>query len=97
MATHAFAQRSAAPRTVQGKVVSSDNAAIKGAIVHLKDTHSLSQKSFITDTDGTFRFGQLSSNTDYEVWAEFNGKKSSTKAISSFESKNTFVLTLEIK
>jgi len=93
-AAPAFAQ--AAQRSVQGKVMSKADAPVKGAVVHLKDTRSLSQKSFITDDDGGYRFGQLNSNADYEIWAEFNGKKSSVKSISSFDSKNSFSITLKI-
>jgi hypothetical protein len=93
-ATTVLAQ--ASQRSVQGKVMSKADAPVKGAVVHLKDTRSLSQKSFITDDDGGYRFGQLNSNTDYEIWAEFNGKKSAVKTISSFDSKNTFSITLKV-
>ncbi|MEO6909971.1 MAG: carboxypeptidase-like regulatory domain-containing protein [Edaphobacter sp.] len=83
-------------RTVQGKVVDKSNAPLKGAVVYLKDDHTLSVMSKITDNEGLYRFGQLSQNTDYELWAESNGKKSKTKTISSFESRNAFHFTLKV-
>lgn len=83
-------------RTVQGKVVDKSDAPLKGAVVYLKDGHTLSVMSKITDDQGAYRFGQLSQNTDYELWAESNGKKSKTKTISSFESRNSFNFNLKV-
>jgi Carboxypeptidase regulatory-like domain len=92
-----FAQdRGPAQRVVQGKVVDADNAPIKGAVVYLKDSRSLAVKSFFSDDQGGYRFGQLSPNTDYEIWAESNGKKSAVKTISSFDSKSQFNINLKI-
>jgi hypothetical protein len=89
-------QRGPVQRVVQGKVMDKGEAAIKGAVVYLKDGHSLAVKSFISDDQGGYRFGQLSQNTDYEIWAESNGKKSQVKTISSFDTKNQFVINLKI-
>ena len=85
-----------AQRVVQGKVEGSSGAGLKGATVFLKDDHTLAVKSYIAADDGSFRFGQLLQSTDYELWAEFNGKKSSVKNISSFDTRTEFNITLKI-
>ena len=89
-------QRGPVQRVVQGKVVDKTDAIIKGAVVYLKDGRSLAVKSYISDDQGGYRFGQLSQNTDYEVWAEHNGKKSPVKTVSSFDSKNLFTINLKV-
>jgi len=89
-------QRGPVMRSVTGKVVDKSEAALKGAVVYLKDDHTLAVKSFIVDDAGSYRFGQLSQSTDYELWAELDGKKSNTRTISSFDNKNEFVINLKL-
>ncbi len=83
-------------RVVQGKVVDSDGAGIKGATVYLKDNHTLAVKSYVANDDGEYRFGQLAQSADYQMWAEANGKKSGVKSISSFDTRNEFNITLKV-
>jgi hypothetical protein len=89
-------QAGATQRVLQGKVLDKGDAAIRGAVVYLKDGHTLAVRSYITDDTGAYRFGQLAQNTDYEIWAESNGRKSGTKSISSFDSKKEFTFNLKI-
>jgi hypothetical protein len=89
-------QAQAVQRIVSGKVMNKDNQPVHNAVVYLKDDHTLSVKSFISDDNGGYRFGQLSQATDYELWAEADGKKSGVKTISSFENKNAITLNLKI-
>ncbi len=103
LATFAIAPRTAlaqgsstATRTVLGKVEDKSGSPIKGAIVYLKDSHTLAVKSAVAGDDGGYHFGQLAQNTDYEIWAASDGKKSGTKNISSFDSRKEFDITLKI-
>ena len=86
----------AVQRIVTGKVTNKDSQPVHSAVVYLKDDHTLSVKSFISDENGGYRFGQLSQATDYELWAEVDGKKSGIKTISSFETKNALTINLKI-
>ena len=89
-------QKAPLERTVDGKVTDKADAAISGAVVYLKDSRSLAMKTYITDDAGHFHFGQLSQNTDYELWAVSNGIRSKSKTISSFDDKRTYNFTLKI-
>lgn len=93
----AFAQKRAPiERIAEGQVVNKAGDAIAGAVVYLKDSHSNSVRTYIADDSGRFRFGNLSQNTDYQLWADSNGVRSKSRVISSFDSENSFHFTLKV-
>ncbi len=94
-AAHAQA---AGVRNVSGTVADKAGTKIKGAVVHLKDTKSLSQRTYITSDDGQYKFGGLSTNTDYEIWADLasTGKKTDSKTLSSFDNKTAATVDLKM-
>jgi Carboxypeptidase regulatory-like domain len=83
-------------RTIQGVVCSKEGTPIQGAVVYLQDTKSLAVKSYLSDADGRFHFRQLSMNTDFDLWAELNGKRSKSKSISTFNSKTDLNYKLKL-
>jgi hypothetical protein len=85
------------PRVVQGKVLDKDERPLKDAIIYLKNTRTLTVRSYVSADDGTYRFVQLAQNTDYEIWAVYKDKKSAVKSISSFDTKTQFNLNLKIE
>lgn len=93
----AIAQAAKAPRIVQGRVVGETEEPVAGAVVYLKDLRKLTIKSYISAADGTYRFGQLNPDTDYELWADHKGKKSPTKTVSSFDTKKVLDINLRLK
>ncbi|HEX6495212.1 MAG TPA: carboxypeptidase-like regulatory domain-containing protein [Acidobacteriaceae bacterium] len=85
-----------AQRVVQGKVELSSGGMAKGAIVYLKNGKTLEVRTYISSEDGSYRFGQLNSDADYTVWAEYQGRKSKEKTVSSFDTKKVFNIPLKI-
>ena len=83
-------------RIVEGKVVNKDGGPIGGAVVYLKNSRSSGVKTYIADEDGHYRFGELSQDTDYEIWAESNTVRSKSKQISSFDNENKFYFVLKV-
>jgi hypothetical protein len=92
--TAAIAQT--AQRVVQGKVELSSGGMAKGAIVYIKNGKTLEVRTYISTADGSYRFGQLNSDADYTVWAEYQGKKSKERTVSSFDTKKVFNIPLKI-
>lgn len=89
--------QSSATRTLEGKVLGSGNAPLSGAIVYLEDSKTNEIRSFISTGDGSYRFGQLASDSDYQVWARYKNEKSPSKPISSYDSRKQVVIDLHIK
>ncbi len=84
-------------RTLTGQVMNKDDAPIPEAVVHLRNTKTLAERTFITNSDGNYRFNALSLNQDYEVYAEAQGKRSGTKTLSQFDSRNEPRINLKIE
>lgn len=83
-------------RNVTGQVLTKSDSPISEAVVYLKNTKTLTIKSFITEKDGGYRFHGLSPNIDYEIYADYQGQKSPTKTISSFDTRNNITLILHV-
>ena len=89
-------KREAQLRTVRGIVMDKSESPISGSVVFLKNTRTNSVRSNYTDDTGSYRFSGLDPNADYEVHAEKDGAKSSTRTISSFDSRKEIDLNLKI-
>jgi hypothetical protein len=87
----------ASERPVQGHVTDADGKPIVGAVVQLKNMRSLQVRSYITRDEGSYYFSGLNKDIDYEVKAQFNGKVSPPRTLSSFDTKTEPVLNLQIK
>jgi hypothetical protein len=84
-------------RTLQGTVKDDADNGIEGAVVKLKNVKTLAVRSFITKTDGSYNFGGLSTNADYEVKADHNGQSSDTRTLSVFDARKVAIINLKIE
>ena len=92
------AKHEAQLRTVRGVVVDkASEAPIPSAVVFLKNTRTNAVRSYIADEEGNYRFSGLDPNVDYEIHAEKDGAKSTTRTVSSFDNKKDMVFPLKIE
>ena len=84
-------------RTLVGEITDGGDQPLSDAIVYLKDLKTLAVKSYVSQKDGSYRFPALSLNVDYEVYAQKDGKKSSTRKLSQFDGRAEPRLNLKIE
>lgn len=83
-------------RLLFGKVLDSQDNPVPDAVVYLTNTRSRAIKTYIVGQDGTFRFPALSTAVDFEIYAQFKGKKSETKSVSQFDERSQVYLDLKV-
>jgi hypothetical protein len=83
-------------RNLQGKVLGPHDEPISGAIVYLSNSRNNDVRTCITPKDGSYRFADLSDDTDYTVWAAWKGSKSSKRVLSSFDQRKQVYFDLHV-
>ncbi len=83
-------------RLVLGKVLDHQDNPLPDAMVYLTNTRTRSVKTYIVGQDGTYRFPALSTAIDYEIYAQYKGHKSETKAVSQFDDRSQVYLDLKV-
>jgi hypothetical protein len=83
-------------RLLIGKVIDRQDNPLPGAVVYLSNTRTRAVKSYIVGQDGAYRFPALSPNIDYEVYAQYQGRKSDTKTVSQFDNRQQVNINLRI-
>jgi hypothetical protein len=83
-------------RLLYGKVLDPQDNPLPDAVVYVTNSRTRAVKTYIVGADGTYRFPALSTAVDYEVYAQFNGHKSDTKAVSQFDDRAEVYLDLKI-
>ena len=83
-------------RLLTGKVLDGGDNPLPNAVVYLTNTHTRAVKTYIVGPEGTYRFPALQPTTDYEVYAQFDNRKSSTKTVSQFDDRPQVYIDLKI-
>ena len=83
-------------RLLTGKVLDSVENPLPNAVVYLTNTHTRSVKTYIVGPDGAYRFPALQPSIDYEVYAQYNNRKSGTKTVSQFDDRSQVYISLKI-
>jgi hypothetical protein len=92
----AYSQKGDNTRVLTGKVLDRQDAPLPNAVVYLTNTRTRAVKTYIVGQDGSYRFPSLSPNVDYEVYAQYNGRKSDTKTVSSFDNRQLVNINLKL-
>ena len=96
-ASQADSKKEAQLRTVHGVTMDKTETPVASAVVFLKNTRSNAIRSYISDTEGNYRFSGLDPNVDYEIHAEKEGSKSPTRTVSNFDNRKDITLNLKIE
>ncbi len=83
-------------KVLLGKILDVGDNPLAGAVVYLTNTRTRAVKTYIAGKDGDYRFPGLTENTDYDVYAQYQGHKSETKSVSQFDSRATVSVNLKI-
>jgi len=83
-------------RLLTGKVLDGGDNPLPNAVVYLTNTHTRAVKTYIVGADGTYRFPALQPSVDYDVYAQYNNRKSHTKTVSQFDDRTQVYITLKI-
>ena len=83
-------------RLLTGRVIDHTDNPVSDAVVYLSNTRTHAVKTYIVGPDGGYRFPALSLNIDYEVYAQYKGKKSDTKTVSQFDNRQQVSINLRI-
>ncbi|HXN20539.1 MAG TPA: carboxypeptidase-like regulatory domain-containing protein [Candidatus Binatus sp.] len=83
-------------RVVHGPVEDKDENPLPSSVVYLVNVKTKAVKTSFADEKGQYRFSGLDPNVDYEIHAEHGDLTSSTRTISSFDSRRDIEVNLKV-
>ena len=84
------------PKNVHGLVQDLRGKPLAGARVFIRDTKTNTSRTVETGPDGIYRVFALTPTVDYEIHAEFKGKASDKKVVSSFLNREDNVVNFQL-
>ena len=83
-------------RTVSGTVKDQQGHVLAGAVVQIEDRVTLQIRSYVTQDDGAYHFGDISADLTYHLQAKYAGVFGRAKILSKFHSQTMAVIDLTI-
>jgi hypothetical protein len=83
-------------KVLHGSVIDKSENPVPSSVIYLKNVKSQAVKTYIADDSGNYRFSGLDPNVDYEIHAEHDDMTSSTRTVSSFDSRRDIEVTLKL-
>ena len=96
LAAPPFSDKAPQSKVLVGKILDAGDNPLAGAVVYLTNARTRAVKTYIAGREGEYRFPGLAENTDYEVYAQYQGHKSDTKSVSQFDGRATVNLNFKI-
>jgi hypothetical protein len=93
---HTAVAQNAQLRTVHGEVVDKSDSPAPTSIVYLVNDKTQAVRTYFADEKGEYHFSGLDPNVDYEIHAERGNTTSSTRKISSYDSRRDIDMTLKL-
>jgi hypothetical protein len=84
-------------RSASGVITGADDMPAAGAVVQLKDMHTMQVRSFITQADGTYHFYELKTDTDYQISARSGESSAPPKTVSVFDTRKEAILNFKLE
>jgi len=84
-------------RTVLGQVLDENEKVVELAIVHLKNVSTKVEWSDVTDKRGRYQFNDVDMKVDHEIFAEQGDRRSRTRSISQFDTREHVTINLKLE
>lgn len=83
-------------RVVAGTVRDQDGHPLAGAVVQMRDLNTLNIRSCLTQKDGTYHFGGVSTDASYRLQAKYRDYPSHVRHVSQFDGRRSAVVNLTV-